>query len=59
MNKPNLLVLVLAITYAVEQRLYFGGNMMPTNDAEMITDGIGFIILALAFVVPREKKHDS
>lgn len=29
---------------------YFGWNYLPHSDAEMIADGIGLLILALAFV---------
>jgi len=50
MTRPNWIILVIAFFYAIEQRFYFGGNRMPTNDAEMITDGIIFLILALAFL---------
>lgn len=39
---------MLAIFWGIFETAYFGWNLEPHSDAEIICDGIGFIILALA-----------
>lgn len=39
---------VIAIAFFVEQNAYFGWNTFPKSDAELIADGIGFLLTALA-----------
>jgi hypothetical protein len=56
MNKPNFMIFFIGVLYAFETRCHFGGNVMPSNDAELIADGIVFVILALAHIVPSQVK---
>lgn len=46
MNGP---ILFMAIVFWLGETSYFGWNWGPKSDAEMICDGIAFLLLALAF----------
>lgn len=43
--------MVIAMVYALGETHYFGWNRFPTSDAEMIADGIAFVLVALTVVV--------
>lgn len=38
----------LALAFFIEENSYFGWNMLPHSDAELIADGIGLILFSLA-----------
>jgi hypothetical protein len=46
----NLTIFLFAIFYGLLETAYFGWNMMPGSDAEVLADGITTLIAALAFV---------
>ena len=48
----NTYILFIAISYFALETSYFGWDMTPKTDGEMICDGIAFLILALAFLAP-------
>jgi hypothetical protein len=41
---------VLAIGFSLEQNCYFGWNFTARSDAELIADGIGAVLLAIAVI---------
>ena len=41
-------VLILAIIFWWHQNRYFGWNGMPKSDAELIADGLTFVLVAMA-----------
>jgi hypothetical protein len=43
-------IFFIAVVFSYFENRYFGWNMHPESDAEMIADGIGMILFALAFV---------
>lgn len=47
MNWP---IFLIAIGYGFAENAYFGWNIIPQSDAEMIADGIGLILFALSFL---------
>jgi hypothetical protein len=48
---PNWVWIWLAATfYAVWSSSYFGRNWFPKSEAEMVTDGITLLLIALALV---------
>lgn len=46
----NISVLFMALAFSVIETAYFGWNLTPQSDAEMICDGIAGVIFALSFV---------
>ena len=50
MSDVNIPILVVAIIYIVGMNLYFGNNWIPQSNAEIICDGIGAIIIAMALL---------
>lgn len=44
------LILVLAVSFYIRQNQYFGWNTTPQSDAELIADGIVFLLLAMMFL---------
>lgn len=46
----DFILLIIAIVYTYEQNKYFGHHWEPQSDAEVIADGISFILAALIFV---------
>lgn len=46
----NLCILFIWINFCIMQNNYFGWNFLPKSDAEMVTDTIGWVILAMAFL---------
>lgn len=46
-------ILLLAIFFGFVETAYFGWNMTPQSDAEIICDGIVFVLVALSFVARR------
>jgi hypothetical protein len=49
----NLGVFLVFCFYFYAENSYFGWNKLPMSDAEMLADGVGFIILALSFLKVR------
>lgn len=49
----NFNVIFLALMFSLFETAYFGWNLTPQSDAEMICDGISLLIFALAFVGKR------
>ncbi len=47
---PTFLILILTILYSKSSTRYFGGNLYPKSDTEMICDGIGCLLCALAII---------
>lgn len=45
-----ILLLALAVMFFIHQNQYFGWNKEPASDAELIADGITFLLFALAFL---------
>lgn len=50
--KLNVFVFIIAMVFFLEQNLYWGWNVMPTSERELITDGFNMILLAMAWMVP-------
>ena len=48
--KVNWPILIMALAFGISKTRYFGWNMHPESDAEIICDGITMLIGALAFV---------
>lgn len=46
----NLFVFTLAVMFLISQNQYFGWNKEPASEAELIADGITFLLFALAFL---------
>ena len=40
----------IAILYGVMVSRHFGGNLFPASDAELVADGIGLMLTALATI---------
>lgn len=49
----NFNLVLLSLMFGVTETAYFGWNLTPQSDAEMICDGISLLIFALAFVGKR------
>lgn len=47
--KPNPFMFLMAFLFFFEQNQYFGWNTEPQSDAEMIADGITYLLVALSF----------
>lgn len=52
----NLFVLLIAVAFFIEQNLFWGWNIMPASERELITDGFNMILFALAWQSPRKKE---
>lgn len=50
MNEVNVPILIVAVIYIFFMNKYFGNNWLPQSNAEVICDGIGAMIIALAFL---------
>ncbi len=48
--KPNPFVLIMAVMFFIEQNRHFGWNKEPMSDAELIADGITYLLVAFSFV---------
>lgn len=46
----NFYVFTLAVMFLIHQNQYFGWNKEPHSDAELMADGITFLLFALAFL---------
>jgi len=46
----NIQLIFLAILYAFTETAYFGWNWSPQSDAEVIADGIVFLLFATACI---------
>lgn len=46
----NLRIFILAAFFGLFETAYFGWNFAPQSDAEMICDGITFLLFALAYL---------
>jgi hypothetical protein len=46
----------LSLTYWVHENIYFGWNMFPKSDAELIADGLIVFIFALAITTLKESE---
>lgn len=49
----NLQIFFISLLFGTAETWYFGWNMTPQSDTEMICDGIALLIFALAFIVPK------
>lgn len=45
----NTRIFILAVLFGIAETAYFGWNVRPMSDAELICDGITTLILAMAF----------
>jgi hypothetical protein len=50
----NVIVLLIAMAFFIEQGMYWGFNLMPGSDRELLADGFNLILLALAYQTPRK-----
>lgn len=50
----NARIFMLGLIFGLIETAYFGWNMTPQSDAEVICDGIAIGISALAFLAPRK-----
>ena len=48
----NWQIALLAIGWTTFETAYFGWNWAPQSDAELMADCLGFLLMALAFIVP-------
>lgn len=46
----SLIILTMAFLFGLVETAYFGWNMFPKSEAEVICDGIALLIAALALV---------
>ncbi|MFH1027333.1 MAG: hypothetical protein V1791_04955 [Pseudomonadota bacterium] len=51
----NIHIFGLAVFYGLMEISYFGWDMEPKSDAEMICNGINFLLFALAWLMPKGK----
>lgn len=49
----------VAVLWALIESAYFGWNFTPQSDAELICDGISFLILALSFLRPGPQHNEQ
>lgn len=49
----NWWIFIIANGFALEENFYFGWNMTPKSDAELIADGIVMLLFALSIVARR------
>jgi hypothetical protein len=54
---PNLFIVCIALIYFLEENRYFHWNKYPKSDAELICDGILFVIFALACLRSGDKNE--
>ena len=52
----RIIIFIIAMMYFISQNNYFGWNRLPESDAEIISDGIYYILCALIFVVSNKKE---
>lgn len=45
----SFIIFCIAVTFWVIQNNYFGWNVTPKSDVELVTDGISFVLFAMAF----------
>ena len=45
----NIQILFISVFFAIVETGYFGWNIGPESDAEIICDGITMLLLAMAF----------
>jgi hypothetical protein len=50
----NWWIFFLAIAFWIEENNYFGWNMIPASQAELIADGIVILIVAIAMLHPQQ-----
>jgi len=55
----NMQIAMISLLFALIESGYFGWNILPQSDAEVICVGIVFLIFALAFIVPAPKHKAS
>lgn len=51
----NWAVLLLAMVWAIMENRHFGWNFTPQSDAELICDGIGFLLVGM-FMLNRQSR---
>ena len=49
----NSIILLIAVIYIICANSFFGNNWLPQSEAEVIADGIGCLLIALAFINPK------
>lgn len=52
----NIVALLIAVAFLIEQNIFWGWNIMPTSERELITDGFNMILFALSWQSPRMRK---
>lgn len=48
-----MLLWLFVVAWYVVQNSYFGWNWRPQSDAELVSDGIGFVLVAIAITGTR------
>lgn len=49
----SIYIWILAITFTIQQNMFFGWHFFPATTEELIVDGINMIIIALALMSSR------
>jgi hypothetical protein len=49
-------IFLIGVFFGIAETAYFGWNMFPASDAEVICDGIAMLITSIALVVPNASK---
>lgn len=44
----NLRIFVMAALFGIAETVYFGNNLLPASNAELICDGITLVLFALS-----------
>jgi hypothetical protein len=44
------LIFIISVIWVIHQNKYFGWNLEPKSDAELLADGISFLMVALSFL---------
>lgn len=50
---------IVALEYFLKQNQYFGWNARPQSDAEVLADGMMFILVALALLITMIPQGDD
>lgn len=55
----NITVFLLGALFGLLETNYFGWNLTPQSEAELVCDGITTLIIALAFLPATKAKENS
>lgn len=57
MNK--LILILIALSYSIGETVYFGNNLYPHTDAEVIADGIALLLAAIAISYKQQTRETN